>query len=273
MFKRFWWVFLAMLPVGSLMGCVFAFLMFPKQYESETVIEVKPRVMVGNSESMENHSALIKSPEILSLAADNLKLAERWNLGRNETLAILTDSVDVGQVRGTDLIFIRVRHTDKVAARDIAEGVTNAYKQHRNESQSIRAESFLREINEAVKTQEDIVEGILERLRAAKAKLSSQGESAANESETQDYEQLKSEFVAAQDVLQQMKLKQMGETISRKIPGESVELHESAVISDRPVSPNVTLNLVIGTAAGLLFSPLMALPVMWLTCSRKPGAI
>jgi uncharacterized protein involved in exopolysaccharide biosynthesis len=279
MFKRFWWVFLAMLPVGPLVGCVLAFLvtrMIPKQYESQTVIEVKPRVMVGNSESaqaalrrpraesMENHSALIKSPEILSLTAENLKLAERWNLGRNDTLSILTESVNVGRVQGTDLIFIRARHTDKVAARDISDGVAKAYKQHRNETQERRAESFLSEIREAVKKQEDIVEGIRNRLRAAKAKLSSEGKSEENESATQDYEQLKSEFVAAQDVLQEKKLKQMGETISRKIPWESVELHDPAVISNSPVAPNVRLNLVLGTAAGFLFSPLLALPVIWL---------
>lgn len=285
MFKRFWWVFLVMLAVGPLAGCFFAFLitrMIPKQYESQTVIEVKPRVMAGNSEevhaassrppaeSMENYSAQILSPEVLSLAAENLQLAERWNLGRNDTLSILTESVDVGQIRGTDLIFIRARHTDKVAARDIAAGVSSAYRQHRNETQEKQAESFLREIREAVKEQEDIVEGIRNRLRAAKVKLSSEGQSEENESATQDYEQLKSGFVAAQDVLQEKKLKQMGETIYRKIPWESVELHNPAVISNSPVSPNVRLNMVLGTAAGFLFSPLLALPVIWLLGRISP---
>lgn len=286
MFKRYWPIFLLMVFVGPLAGCAVAFLvnqMTPKLYESQIVIEVKPRVMTGSSElsrpalfstpedSIENHSALIKSPEILSLAAENLQLSERWGMERNDTLFILTNIVIVGRIRGTDLFYIRVRHTDNVAARDIADGVARAYNQHRNETQQRRAESVLREINKAVHKQEDIVEGIRKQLFAANAKLSSEEGSAENASATDDFEKLKSEFVAAQDVLQEMKLKQMGETISLKIPRESVELHEPAVISDRPVAPNVSLNLVLGTAAGFLLSPLLAMPVIWLLGHLMPS--
>lgn len=275
-----------MLLVGPLVGCSLAFLinqMIPRQFESQTVIEVKPRVMNGTSvssrlslpstpaESMENHIALIKSPEIMALTAENLQLAERWSLERNATLAVLKKIVNVDRIRGTDLVSIRVRHTDNVAARDIADGVGIAFKQYRNETVGKRAEGVLREITKAVHKQEDIVEGIRKCLLSAKAKLPSEGESAANASATQDYGNLKSEFMAAQDVLQEMKLKQMGETISRKIPKESVEIHDPAVISDSPCAPNVRLNLVLGTAAGLLLSPLLALPVMWLLARFMPS--
>jgi len=286
MFKRFWWVFPVMAMVGPVLGFAFAFLltqMIPKQYESQTVIEMKPRVMFGiaeashavppppPAESMENHKALIKSPEVLALTAENLKLAERWSLGRNDTLAVLTKIVDVDRIRGTDLWSIQVLHTDKAAARDIANGVASAYRQHRDETQAKQAESILRAINKEVRSQEDIVEDLRKSLMAAAAKLPDKGKSAGKAFTSPDFTAAKSEFVAAQDVLQELKLKQMGETISRKIPGESVEMHAPALISAIPVSPNVTLNLVLGTAAGFFLSPLLALPVMWLLGRFMPA--
>jgi capsular exopolysaccharide synthesis family protein len=66
-----------------------------------------------------------------------------------------------------------------------------------------------------------------------------------------------------------MKLKQMGETISRKIPGESVEVHDPPVISNSPVSPNVTLNLMLGAVVGLIFGVGIAFFLEYLDTSVK----
>jgi polysaccharide biosynthesis transport protein len=79
----------------------------------------------------------------------------------------------------------------------------------------------------------------------------------------------KREFETDQDLLQTMKLKQTGETISRKIPGESVEVHDEPVISNSPVSPNVTLNLVLGAVVGLIFGVGIAFFLEYLDTSVK----
>ncbi|MDP3848863.1 MAG: hypothetical protein Q8Q59_00030 [Luteolibacter sp.] len=268
MLKRYWWIFLVMMGVGPLAACVVALLIgqkSPKQYESQTVIEVKPRILTPRSENsveskVEDHLELIKSPGILALAAENLKLPERWGMEREDTLSVLADIVNVGRIRGTDLWFIRVRHTDNIAARDIAMGVASAYHQHGNETRQRQAEGVLRDIREAVHKQEDIVEDFLKVLRA---KLPPGNEFAVNTPITADLAKARSDFDDAQNVLRTMKLKLMGETIALKIPNESVEIHEAAVISHIPVAPNVRLNVVMGIAAGFFLSPLLAVPVIW----------
>ena len=61
----------------------------------------------------------------------------------------------------------------------------------------------------------------------------------------------------------------MGETISRKIPGKTVETHEPPTISNNPVSPNVTLNLVLGAVVGLVFGVGIAFFLEYLDTSVK----
>ena len=50
--------------------------------------------------------------------------------------------------------------------------------------------------------------------------------------DAQDYVDAKREFETDQELLQTMKLKQMAETISGKMPGESVQVHDEPVIAD-----------------------------------------
>ncbi len=54
--------------------------------------------------------------------------------------------------------------------------------------------------------------------------------------DAQDYVDAKREFESDQQLLQQMKLKQMGETIAAKIPNESVVVHDEAATAE-PLNP------------------------------------
>jgi uncharacterized protein involved in exopolysaccharide biosynthesis len=89
--------------------------------------------------------------------------------------------------------------------------------------------------------------------------------------DAQDYVDAKRGFETDQELLQQMKIKLMGENISRKMVSDSVQIHEEPVIAHAPISPNVMLNLLLGAGLGLLISPLMALPLMWLLNSARPA--
>jgi uncharacterized protein involved in exopolysaccharide biosynthesis len=277
---------------GLLVAAVITYVM-PKIYESEAVIEVKPRALgIDSHDSVTNTSQFVatefevmKSRNSLEKAVANLELVNRWMVDKETAIQILKGIVTTQNIRGTDLISIRVRHTNKVDARDIAAEVANAYKQYRAEIEERAAEAMLRELNKAVRDQEDKVEerrkllativrtkGIIFRAgdsnKAEAEEDGSRGAASAQATEpaldAQDYVDAKRKFEMEQELLQALKLKQMGETIARKIPGESVELHESPTIGRAPVSPNVTLNLSLGTVLGLVFSPLMALPLMWL---------
>jgi hypothetical protein len=52
MFKRFWWVFLAMMPAGLLVGLLLSAVVtyvMPKKYQSSVTIEVRPLTADSNS--------------------------------------------------------------------------------------------------------------------------------------------------------------------------------------------------------------------------------
>lgn len=398
----------------------------PKKYESETTIEVKPRVpglsplgsqlneLSGSGRMTEQFFGTefekIKSRNSLDKVVQNLELVNRWSVDKETALRILKGIVNTQNIRGTDLISIRVRHTNKVDARDIAEEVARSYRQYRAEIESRDAENALQELNKAVRNQEDKVEerrkvlativrtkGIIYKgtdsfygqtgvdedqgartaleafneLEQEKRKLESQISSllkydsdqlmvyaagldlpdniirnlypqyleskrqldglringlgakhptvlAANDQiqnmkrqldegvvnlratltaqldlaadrlksveamkdetreeaikrglDAQDYVDAKRDFETDQELLQTMKLKQMGETISSKMPPETVLVHDAPVISESPVSPNVTLNLVLGAVVGLIFGVGIAFFLEYLDTSVK----
>ena len=398
----------------------------PKKYESGTTIEVKPRVpglsplgsqlneLAGTGRMTEQFFGTefekIKSRNSLDKVVQNLELVNRWGVDKETALNILKGIVNTQNIRGTDLISIRVRHTNKVDARDVAEEVARSYRQYRAELESRDAENALQELNKAVRNQEDKVEerrkvlativrtkGIIYKgtdsfygqtgvdedqgartalesfnmLEQEKRKLESQISSllkydsdqlmvyaagldlpdniirnlypqylegkrqldglringlgakhptvlAANDQiqnmkrqldegvvnlratltaqldlaadrlksveamkdetreeaikrglDAQDYVDAKRDFETDQELLQTMKLKQMGETISSKMPPETVLVHDAPVISESPVSPNVTLNLVLGAVVGLIFGVGIAFFLEYLDTSVK----
>ena len=398
----------------------------PKKYESEATIEVKPRA-AGISPLGSDLNELsgagrmtpqffgtefekIKSRNSLEKVVQSLELVNRWSVDKETALQILKGIVNTQNIRGTDLISIRVRHTNKVDARDIAEEVARSYRQYRAEMESRDAETALQELNKAVRNQEDKVEerrkvlativrtkGIIYKgtdsfygqsgvdedqgartaleayneLEQEKRKLESQigsllkydsdqlmvyaagldlpdniirnlyplyleakrqldgyringlgpkhptvmaavdqienmkrqldegvvnlratltaqldlaadrlksveamkdetrEEAIKRGLDAQDYVDAKRDFETDQELLQTMRLKQMGETISSKMPPETVLVHDTPVISESPVSPNVTLNLVLGAVVGLIFGVGIAFFLEYLDTSVK----
>lgn len=398
----------------------------PKKYESEATIEVKPRA-AGISPLGSDLNELsgagrmtpqffgtefekIKSRNSLQKVVQSLELVNRWSVDKETALQILKGIVNTQNIRGTDLISIRVRHTNKVDARDIAEEVARSYRQYRAELESRDAENALQELNKAVRNQEDKVEerrkvlativrtkGIIYKgtdsfygqsgvdedqgartaleayneLEQEKRKLESQigsllkydsdqlmvyaagldlpdniirnlyplyleakrqldgyringlgpkhptvmaavdqienmkrqldegvvnlratltaqldlaadrlksveamkdetrEEAIKRGLDAQDYVDAKRDFETDQELLQTMRLKQMGETISSKMPPETVLVHDTPVILESPVSPNVTLNLVLGAVFGLIFGVGIAFFLEYLDTSVK----
>ena len=398
----------------------------PKKYESEAMIEVKQRATgmsplgpgFGESTGASRTTAQffgtefekIKSSNSLAKVVDKLDLVNKWGVDKETAVRILKGIVNTQNIRGTDLISIRVRHTDKEDARDVTAEVARAYKAYRSEIEGRDADKALYELNKAVRDQEDKVEerrkvlativrtkGIIYKgqdsfygqsgvdedqgarnalqtyfqLEQDKMQLASQinsllkynsdelmvyaaglnlpenvikslhpqyldakrqlddlkikglGErhptvlAAANliqamkhqleegvvnlratlqaqldmasdrlknvevmKNDTreeaikrgldaQDYVDAKRDFESDQELLQKMKLKQIGETITKKMPNDSIEIHEDPQISQSPVSPNVTLNLVLGAVVGLIFGVGIAFFLEYLDTSVK----
>ena len=285
MFKRFWWVFLAMIPVGLIVGLFAASVVtyvMPKQYESEAVIELKP--LPGDSASSMTPQIFgtefekIKSRNSLGKVVDNLALVEKWGLDKEAAIRILKGIVNTQNIRGTDLISIRVRHTDKEDARDIAAEVGRAYKTYRAEIQGSSSDKELFELKKAGFDQEAKVE---ERRKTLTAIVRNGGnihkgtDSADAETETlldaQQFAQAKRDFETDQQLLQSLKLKQINNAIAAKMANDSIVVHEEPQIAQSPVSPNVSLNLILGTALGFLLSFPLSLLVILLSNRLIPA--
>ena len=100
----------------------------------------------------------IKSRNSLEKVVDSLELVNRWSVDKETALRILKGIVTTQNIRGTDLISIRVRHTNKLDAKDVTEEVAKAYKAYRSEIEGRDSERALIELNKAVRDQEDKVE-------------------------------------------------------------------------------------------------------------------
>ena len=398
----------------------------PKKYESEATIEVKPRgtgmsPFARREIDIETPNRMtaqffgtefekIKSSNSLSKVVENLQLVNKWAMDKETVIRLLKGIVNTQNIRGTDLISIRVRHTDKEDARNVTAEVAKAYKAYRTEIESRDADKGLTELNKAVLVQKDRVEewrkllativrtkgiiykgtdsfygqsgvnedqgaqsalesynklkqdkagletqiktlvdyssdqlmvyaagldlpdnvikmlypqyldatrqlgslknaglgpnhpmvvsaaetiqtmkkqldeGVVNLRATLKAKLTMASDSLKSlevmKDETreeaikrgldaQDYVDAKREFEVAQGMLQSMELQQMGVSMAGKISEDSVIFHEEPQISQSPVSPNVTLNLVLGAVVGLVFGVGIAFFLEYLDTSVK----
>lgn len=295
MFKRFWWVFLVMLPVGALSGlmimAVVTYVM-PRKYESQAVIEVKPLPSGAHGDIGFQHTTpqnfyatefeKIKSRAILAKVVGKLELTRNWGVDEDTAIQMLRSLVSPDNIRGTDLISIRVRHTDREGARDIAAELAKKYREYRVEILNREAERHMNELNKAVKEQEEKVE---ERrkvlatifrtgsLLAGPDMAEADAEKSMDVIHAQDVTDAKRDFETDQALLQTMKLKQIGLRITDRMQDESVVIHEEPQIPQVPVSPNVTLNLLLGAVGGFLLSPLVALPLMILLNLMIPAKL
>ncbi len=146
----------------------------PKKFESTATVQVKPRTpgitVLGREMTESSGSGLmtqqyfatefeiIKSRNVLVKVAEQLELPNKWGYDKETIFMILKGIVDTQNRRGTDLIDIKVRHTNKEDARDITAEVAKAYKNYRTEIESRDSERGLQELRKAVRDQEDKVE-------------------------------------------------------------------------------------------------------------------
>ncbi len=271
MFKRYWWMLLAMVPVGVL-GCLLiaaiATYLTPSEYESTAVIELKDRrPRVNGLKSQDPRTEAFFQTEIKKITGRNplnraiaaLDLPNRWGLDHEATLAALKAAVKPQRIDGTDLVSITARHTNREDARDIAAEVTRAYMDYRIELTEKPLTELIGELRKVVREQEDVV--------AEKRKIMniiSRREDTAT-GDSRNFIDSKRDLETELALLQEIKLK-LVRTEIEKSSGElgSVIVHDDPVIPDTPVSPNVTRNLLAGMIGGFLLSPFFALPLMWM---------
>lgn len=131
-----------------------------------------------------------------------------------------------------------------------------------------------KQLDEGVVSLRDILKAKLElataRYDRAKSALAlKKGETITTSMDRQDYEEAKKAFETEQEMLQQMRIRKIAEEISQKMLSQSIIVHDEPVASQTPVSPNVTLNLILGAVVGLIFGVGIAFFLEYIDTSVK----
>lgn len=144
----------------------------PKKYEASATLQVRPRVAsvqvlpgVTSRDAGGMTAAffptefeVIRSQKTLDLVIDDLNLTNHWGRDRESVRGTLRGIINAQNIRGTDLIEVRVRTGSASDARMIAERVSTAYRMRRTELENQRSDQALVELRDAVLAQEDLVE-------------------------------------------------------------------------------------------------------------------
>jgi capsular exopolysaccharide synthesis family protein len=109
-----------------------------------------------------------------------------------------------------------------------------------------------------------------EQLSRLKVRMDSKEEDAIREGiANQAFVDAKNDFETAQRLLEQLKIKEIADSMQLKISDEPIIMHEEPMVSQVPVSPNVTLNLALGAVVGLIFGIGVAFFLEYLDTSVK----
>lgn len=269
-----------LLPTTMMCGLVFGLFssavvtyVMPRKYESSVVIQIARQPEQGavqqalTDREIATECRVITSRKVLDRVVDSTGLIHDWNLDPETCHQVLGTILQVNRIKGANLISIRCRHTNSVSARDIANGVADAYRQYRLDIENSENERILMELRKAVQEEEDKLE---EKRAILTTLIKNRQGTAAPESDNSslkdlDHVDAKRDYETQMELLQQMKLKLVSETITRKARSPEVNIHSPAVVADRPISPNITLNLALGCAAGLsagIFLGLVLMPLV-----------
>ena len=156
------------IPLGFLLASVIAYVM-PRKYESRAVVQVNPShrlAMTPSGDLLQSQMTpqffatqfeVIRSQATLAMVAEKLNLANRWNTSVEDAIMQLSAIVHAQNIRGTDLIEINVMHPGPEDARDIAQGVYEAYKARRLQEEQKISEESLQQLIRAIADQQNMV--------------------------------------------------------------------------------------------------------------------
>ena len=154
---------------GLFVGAVVAYVS-PRLFESRVVLQVSPgmeNLLRVGEESVSEVPAeqffateveVIRAQVTLALVVEELDLTRRWNLPVGDCVEVLKKSLVAQQIRGTDLLEIKVRRTNAEDARDVAESVATKYQERRTEAERKRGEAALAVLDVDLAEQEQLVE-------------------------------------------------------------------------------------------------------------------
>lgn len=148
--KRFLWLVPAGLVLGLILGAAAAAVigyLLPRQFESSAIVQVRPVIeAVG---TLPEHKAvrnppgslpaameLMTSEELLRQVAEDLDLATRWAIEEPAAIRRLRSMLSTDNIRGTDLIEVRVRASSPQDSMQVANQVVEEFVRIRGAGQA-----------------------------------------------------------------------------------------------------------------------------------------
>lgn len=278
-------VFVGMALVGPVIGLMVAGLMtrfLPDIHEGAVSVEVHPENPddllvsrrpegVAPEEYVEpwilKEIGSITNRDSLDRVIETLDLDRRWRLDRDSARAFLERKLAVGSVRGTALVFIRVRLPDETDAGRIVRELALGYQERRWEIGRAASEQMVGKLKAAIQDQEQEVE----RCRAALAEIERTmlknlyldgTTTLLHIPESPEHVEACHALAAAEKLLRALRFQRMDTEDAGEMSALRRKMLDPLELSIRQVSPNVPLNLTIGAVLGLLLSPLPAVAVI-----------
>lgn len=136
--RPFLWVAVSLLVTLLFCGIWVGRSLLHPRYEMEAIFQLRPNIIskafpTGYAGYLEERRQLLESPGFLEPFVDRLSLAERWKTNHEQAVKTLTGIVSVEQVKGTDLLCLKVVHSDQSEALLIATEILNAFLKFEND--------------------------------------------------------------------------------------------------------------------------------------------
>ena len=241
------WMSPVLLPLGAVLGLVVAALITyvaPKIYESEAVIEVRKSAGAPMVQSLVLER--IKSRVTMERVVDQLELANKWNLDKDAAVLVLKKIVTYQGIQGTDLIAVKVRHTDRMEAVRITSAVVGNFKDQLEHVEREKSRKALDDLSTSImdlrvdlENKREIFVSEVMHWRAGK-----ENREACVDAKNTWYETL--------ERLSTVSSERRNLKIGQAMGNDPVLVHQEPGTPDSPISPNVMLNLTSGGLAGFL---------------------
>jgi capsular exopolysaccharide synthesis family protein len=232
----------------------------PESYASTARIKVEPDENIGLASSVagspydpyfiQTTFEIMQSQIVLSNVIIHLDLNAQWGkkyangetLKTSETMEILKKRMNLAPVRNTKLIAITVYSENKDEAAQIANGIATAYKNYRFEtrreltSQGVEVlQQQYRELEEVVKTNQDYVEELRQKLNITGDQAAAPGFTPTfNSEQLAKYHdlQIEGERVYKESLVQLQELQTIAKTDKNKLRDVLPTVFPDSVLSD-----------------------------------------
>jgi capsular polysaccharide biosynthesis protein len=241
-----------------------------RKFESTAVVLVKPSKLVVDPASIKKREyfttefEMICSQQNLKSVEQRLNLQSRWGMTEEKAVATLLESVDAQNIRGTDLILIKVTYTAPEDARDVAKEVAEVCRMRREEKERTIADNAIKELENAIAEQANSIEEKRKRLETL-LKTKSDSDPMANLRIMQTELDLENQQDAVELIHKKLKLDRDN---YKSVTEDVVIIVGEPRMDIIPVSPNVRLNLRIGAGIGVVLGVIFALLVRLLRGAR-----